>query len=356
MEIAHAFYSDGRTAARQAVRAYADARGLTILDTAGRVVDRWPWESLAMAGHRRGDGGGAFTRLPDRRERLTVADPAFVAAVLARRPRLARNAGSVSRGGAVLAIGTAVLAVAAFLGFDRAAPLVARLIPASVERQIGEAAIAQMTFLFAENGGGRCTGQPGRAALEGLAARLGKAAGAADVQVEVIPSSVANAFAVPGDRIVILSGLFELAGTGDALAGVLAHEMGHVALAHPATGLVRSEAIGLAKLVFLGNAGLSGNMGEMLVQFAYTRDMETEADRQAIAILRAAGLRTGGLADFFATIEAEEGGGELPAIMSTHPATAERRAMVASSGDEGSESIGREAWEAIKTMCPKADP
>jgi predicted Zn-dependent protease len=172
------------------------------------------------------------------------------------------------------------------------------------------------------------------------------------VAVEVIPSKTANAFAVPGNRIVILGGLFDLAGSGDALAGVLAHEMGHVALDHPTIGLVRTEAIGVAKLVFLGEAGRAGDLGGLMVQFAYTRDMEEEADRQAIAILQAAGLRTAGLADFFAIIEKEKGADTpLAALLGTHPPTAARRALAASLSGEGGESMDAATFEAIRGIC-----
>jgi len=113
----------------------------------------------------------------------------------------------------------------------------------------------------------------------------------------------------------------------------------------------------MAKLVFLGDTGTAGDLGGMMVQFAYTREMETEADREAIGILQRAGLTTAGLAQFLETLEAKAGGGTaLAALMSTHPATGQRRAALEAMTGAGGESVDAATFAAIKRMCAEPAP
>ena len=101
-----------------------------------------------------------------------------------------------------------------------------------------------------------------------------------------------NAFALPGGTIVLTDELVELMDDDEAvLTGVLAHELGHVALRHGMRLVVQVGAMGaLASLVLGDFSGLLAAAPVLLGQAAYSRDAEREADAQSVRVLRAAGI------------------------------------------------------------------
>ena len=100
------------------------------------------------------------------------------------------------------------------------------VLPIAWERPLGQAVDQQVRAIFR---GGACTQPEGRAALTKLIASLQSAA---RLPIEpdpvVLRSTVPNAFAIPGGRVYILSGLLDRAESPDELGGVLAHEFGRI--------------------------------------------------------------------------------------------------------------------------------
>jgi Zn-dependent protease with chaperone function len=102
-----------------------------------------------------------------------------------------------------------------------------------------------------------------------------------------------NAFALPGGTIVLLDGLVALAKSNDEIAGVLAHEIGHVAHQHSMQSLYR--ALGIIAIA----STISGDGGQLidaavtqlsaLQTLSYSRAFETEADRYSVIVMRRAG-------------------------------------------------------------------
>ena len=139
-----------------------------------------------------------------------------------------------------------------------------------------------------------------------------------------------NAFALPGGDIVVNRGL--IAATHDAgeLAGVLAHEIQHVALRHSLKGMIRSAGMSLLFSMLIGDLGttLVGQAAENLAGLKFSRDAESEADAEGFNLLVARGIDPRGMVRFFATL-AGESGATPPALLSTHPASAEREAALA---------------------------
>ena len=87
-------------------------------------------------------------------------------------------------------------------------------------------------------------GEEGLAAINELANRLARAAShKRPVTVEIVKGGPVNAFTLPGDRMIFYSDLIDGAKDGSQVAGVLAHEMGHVVHDHPIKGLVRQYGI-----------------------------------------------------------------------------------------------------------------
>lgn len=245
-----------------------------------------------------------------------------------------------------------LVAALAALGGLTPARTVAGFLPDKIRVKLGEQTIAAMT-----EGKAKCEAPAGRAALDLMTRRLSDAAGGTrPFDVVVADWGLVNAFAAPGERIVLTRGLIAQADSADEVAGVLAHEMGHGLELHPETGFVR--AIGLAaatELMLGGGGGTMANVGLVLVQIAYTRGAETEADTQAIRIMKGARVGPNGLAQFFRRLLKKEGGGKslkVPDVLSTHPPSEERaRRMEASAGYATTPILTDQQWKALKAIC-----
>ena len=151
----------------------------------------------------------------------------------------------------------------------------------------------------------------------------------------VVNAPEVNAFAVPGGHIYVNRGLIERAANVSELAGVLAHEIGHVVHRHGIEQWQRAQQAntGLAVLygVLLGRspsgieqAGIQ--VGGAAVFAGYGRDAEREADASAINYLIATGIHPQGLVTMFETLLAEHqrNPGAVAQWFSTHPTTQER--------------------------------
>ena len=149
----------------------------------------------------------------------------------------------------------------------------------------------------------------------------------------------ANAFALPGGTIVITDGLVEAAAQqglrDEALAGVLAHEIGHVVHRHTTRMVVEQAVLNVGLGLALGDISSLVSMGgSFLTGLAYRRSHESEADCFAAALMRKAQLPTAPMADLLlgmerareqkAPGEAAHNGLALGTLLSSHPATAAR--------------------------------
>ncbi len=153
-----------------------------------------------------------------------------------------------------------------------------------------------------------------------------------------------NAFAAPGGYIAVNSGLMEITRNESELAGVIAHEIGHITQNHLQRAFEDSKKDApLMALVLLGAiaAGASGAGGDapmailaggqgLLAQKSinFTRKDEIEADRVGIQTLAKAGFDPNAMAGFFQRMEdvmsAGAGGRDVPALLQTHPVTTMR--------------------------------
>ncbi len=107
--------------------------------------------------------------------------------------------------------------------------------------------------------------------------------------------------ALPNGAIVLTDGLVTLlADRPDAVIGVLAHELGHLQLRHSMRLLLEVSALtGLSAIVLGDASGIIAQAPLLLGVLSYSREHETEADDQAITMMRAAGLSPAELAVFF---------------------------------------------------------
>jgi Zn-dependent protease with chaperone function len=159
-------------------------------------------------------------------------------------------------------------------------------------------------------------------------------------QIKAVNATEINAFALPGGPMYVNRGLVTTARSEAELAGVLAHEMAHVALRHGTTQ---------ASKAYLGQAGLSilggllgqrsstakivnavGGFGLNAAFLKFSRDDEHEADAAGAEIMARAGYDPVAMADFFALLRQEQGRdpSKLERFFSSHPPPANREARI----------------------------
>ena len=169
--------------------------------------------------------------------------------------------------------------------------------------------------------------------LGGLIVRRADTTGR-EYEFRVVDSEMANAFAIPGGFIFVNRGILERAHSASELAGVLAHEIGHVVERHGLEQMAKARntntVVGLI-YVLLGRA--PGAAEQVALQVAgsawmasHSREAEREADRVAVLYLARAGLDPRGMPLFFERLLDEErtSPSELLVWFSTHPLTRER--------------------------------
>jgi len=137
-----------------------------------------------------------------------------------------------------------------------------------------------------------------------------------------------NAFALPGGYVFVNRGAIEVSDNEAQLAGVMAHELSHVALRHGTTEATKAQAaqagVGILGAILGGNAGgaLLTELGRFSaggVLLRYSRSAETQADVMGTQVLYDAGYDPRALAQFFEKIEAESKGKNPPEFFSDHP-------------------------------------
>src|SRR5688572_1449038 len=198
-----------------------------------------------------------------------------------------------------------------------------------------------------------CTDPAGIAALQGLAKQLAVAADDdRHYKIYVSDADVLNAFAAPGGHVVLFRGIIEHADSPDEVAGVLAHEMGHVVEDHPAKGLVEALGYGIYGLLIPGGGDDSAMIARSLLTNHYSRGDELDADRVGVEMLNEAGLDSRGLIAFFEHMKAE--GGEIPGaleFLSTHPTGDTRSEKLQDLVKPGKPALDAAQWQALKSVC-----
>src|SRR6516164_5909897 len=151
--------------------------------------------------------------------------------------------------------------------------------------------------------------------------------------IKVLDAEEVNAFALPGGFFFVNSGLILKADSESELAGVMAHEIAHVAARHGTRQATRGELVNLASipLIFMGGwagyairqgAGLAIPMGFL----TFSRTMEREADFLGLQYLYKTGYDPTSFVDFFEKIQSMEKKkpGTMSKVFSTHPMTDDR--------------------------------
>jgi len=154
--------------------------------------------------------------------------------------------------------------------------------------------------------------------------------------IKVIDSDEVNAFALPGGFFYVNKGLLLAADNEAELAGVMAHEIAHVAARHAVENQTKATLLEYAALggsIFLG--GIPGmiyqntaGIGLLGIFMKFSRGAEEEADKLGVQYMYAAGYDPGAMATMFEKLEAKnkKKPGFVARAFATHPAPPDRRA------------------------------
>ncbi|MGZ3411280.1 MAG: M48 family metallopeptidase [Xanthobacteraceae bacterium] len=249
----------------------------------------------------------------------------------------------------------AIVSIAAvtIVGIPFAAERLAPLIPLSFENRFGEMADNQVKLVF---GSKTCSTPAGSAAFAKLVNEL-KTAGGLDIPLtpEVLDVPIPNAFALPGGRVYLFSSLLSRADNPDELAGVLAHELGHVSHRDHMRLMIQSGGTSfLIGLLFgdITGAGAAIFATRSLLDASYSRDAESQADAFAIATMYRLGRSPKPLGEFLFRITGAQSGRNL-GILASHPMTEDRRDIMRSADRPatGPELLTADEWRALKAIC-----
>ncbi len=151
--------------------------------------------------------------------------------------------------------------------------------------------------------------------------------------IRVVDSDEVNAFAMPGGFFYVNSGLILAADSESELAGVMAHEIAHVAARHWARGETRGQLLNLSTIPLIFIGGWTGFGARTVAQtavpmtwFTFSRGFEAEADYLGVQYLYKTGYDPQGFVSFFEKLQAKEKRkpGTLAKAFSSHPMTPDR--------------------------------
>lgn len=230
-----------------------------------------------------------------------------------------------------------------WLNADRLGQWAVSRIDLQQERRLGDAALAQL------RGSGRWL-ESGVAfdAIQRIGSRLTEES-VQTYRFHVAVNPEINAYALPGGHIVVNTGLIQAAESAQEAAGVLAHEIAHVEGRHSLRGMIHQLGWRAVLAVALGDLGVWGDLATELGRLRYSREMESEADREALVILQRAGVAPHGLEIFLARLAARKS--DTLAMLSSHPADEQRladlRAAILGLDASGYYPLGVD-WEAAR--------
>jgi len=178
-----------------------------------------------------------------------------------------------------------------------------------------------------------------------IGAKVTKETERTDIQYKfhIIDSPIVNAFALPGGYIYVSRGLLALANDEAELAGVMAHETGHITARHSAERYSHGVVTSLGAAVLGATIGSNGvsqalGVGSNLYLSSYSRGQENEADTLGLRYMTRGGYDPAAMSEFLKSLQGDsalesrlQGGddGDSVSYFSTHPATAERVAGTA---------------------------
>jgi len=349
-------YFDG-TSSRRRVVALTFGDALDISED-GASLARWAYDNIRQGDSPAGTLRASCLSAPSL-ARLEIRDQALATELSSRCGRLHEHR---TDGRAIakivgwsLAAVVSIVAVVLFaipLAADRLAPL----LPEAFERRVGDASDVQIKAIF---GNRDCNNAAGQAAYTKLLTLLRGAAGLdlVAVQSSVLDTPVPNAFALPGGKVYLFNGLLAKAQNPDEIAGVLAHELGHLKHRDNMRGLIYNGGTSfLIGLLFGDVTGSSALIfaSRTIVTSSHSREAEEGADTFAIDVMHTLGRSPKPMGELLFRVTGKEG--DDFSIMASHPLTEDRlkRMTAEDRPPSGPPLLNDREWAALKGICTGA--
>jgi Zn-dependent protease with chaperone function len=288
--------------------------------------------------------------------RLEIRDSAVAAELVARCTKLDENI--PGRRGVARIVGWSVAATVSIVavvlfGVPLAADRLTPLVPQAFERRLGDVAESQVKTLF---GGKVCANAAGQAAFTKLVNAIRESAGLdPSIQSAVLSSSIPNAFALPGGKVYVFSGLLAKAGNADEVAGILAHEFGHLKHRDGTRNLIYNGGTSFLIGLLFGDITGSGALifaSRSLVTASYSREAEQNADTFAIETMHRLGRSPKPMGELMFRVTGKEGDSSL-SILASHPLTEDRLARMSKEDrpPSGAPLLTASEWASLKAIC-----
>ena len=346
-------YFDGTSSRRHVVAlAFNDALAI---NAEGHTLATWSYADI-----RRADGPTGMLRLTCLTAlalaRLEIRDAAVAAELTARCTKLDANLPGQRGVGAIigwsLAAAVSIIGVVLF-GVPLAADRLAPLVPPALERRLGDVAEGQIKIIF---GNKVCSNAPGQAAFKKLVDEIREAAGMdTSIQTAVLSTAIPNAFALPGGKVYLFSGLLAKADNADEIAGVLAHELGHLKHRDNTRNLIYNGGTSFLIGLLFGDVTGSGALifaSRSLVTASYTREAEQNADTFAIEVMHRLGRSPKPMGELLFRVTGKEVDKTL-SVLSNHPLTEDRLKRMSDEDrpPSGPPLLTPEEWMSLKAIC-----
>lgn len=220
------------------------------------------------------------------------------------------------------------------------------------EKKLGEFILSTITSTSEE-----IKSEKIKAVLDSIARRICEAndLDCSELKVHLIRSSEINAFALPDHHMVIYTGLLDYTNNPEELAGVMAHEIGHMEKNHVMKKLTKE--IGLAMLFSMAGGNGSGEIlkeaTRVLSSTAFDRGQETEADMYAVELMAHADIDPEYLGNILFRLSRTVNMPEELAWISTHPDSKERAAAILEKRKEYEchpEKIISTSWDDVRKL------
>lgn len=356
MSEARAIFYDGDSSQKRSVDIAFEPTGIVILENEAPIAV-WRYDDM-----RRIDAPRDELRLSNvaakELARLEIVDRGLARAFHDRARALERADGLRIGAGRIvfwsLAAAASLVGIAIF-GMPLIADRLAPLVPVAFEKRIGYAVDKQVRAIFK---GDACDGPGGRAALQKLVDRLAERIPTpVPLEADVLSSSVPNAVALPGGRVYVFDGLLRKSESVDELAGVLGHEIAHVAHRDGMRRMIQTGGTSfLIGLLFgdVAGAGVVLTLANEVANASYSREAEARADSTATTALLDLGRSPVGLGELLMRITGAQSSGALD-LLKSHPLTEDRlaRLRAVDRPATGAPLLSEAEWAALKDVCKR---
>ena len=175
------------------------------------------------------------------------------------------------------------------------------------------------------------------------------------VEPAVLPSPIPNAFALPGGRVYLFEGLLAKAKNADEIAGVLAHEFGHLKHRDGTRNLIYNGGTSFLIGLLFGDVTGSGALvfaSRSLITASYSREAEQNADTFSIDVMHRLNRSPKPMGELLFRVTGNEAGKGL-SVLSNHPLTEDRleRMKAEHRSPSAPPLLTPEEWISLQAIC-----